>query len=143
MRQCRVPAKEPLLGQRLVVALGRVEHQLDDALSVATYGHESPDIHSQPPGDRRPHLLGVEFLALDGGRLHHIDRQRVVGSFLTLAQPILVFNGDGVDDSVDLSLTLVPSAPAAATLGLAILGIASLRPIPFRVSSGAWPRIDR
>ena len=45
--------------------LGRVEHHLDDALDIAVSGRQRADIHPQPAGDRRAHLVAVELLAFD------------------------------------------------------------------------------
>ena len=70
--QRRVPAEQPLLGQRLGVVLRGVEHHLDDALNVAVRRRQRADIHAETPGDGGAHLIPVEDFALDLAGLEHV-----------------------------------------------------------------------
>lgn len=70
--QRRVPAEQPLVGQRRVEVPRGVEHHLDDALDVAIDRRECGCLHAEPAGERGSHLPGVQALALDLAGLHHV-----------------------------------------------------------------------
>src|ERR1700733_14305376 len=66
-----MPAEESLLGQRRVVALGGVEHHLDDAFDVSVDGGEGTDVETEAARYGRAHLLLVEDFAFDFAGLDH------------------------------------------------------------------------
>ena len=55
-----MPGEQPLLGERLVEFLRGVEHHFDDAFDIAAGLGQAGDIESEPAGDRRADLVGVQ-----------------------------------------------------------------------------------
>src|SRR5476651_764707 len=81
-KQRRVPRKEPFGGERLVVVARGVEHHFDYAFDITVRGLECADIHAEPPGNRGPHLFGVQLFPLDLAALEHIGGQGLQHGFL-------------------------------------------------------------
>ncbi|WP_247321009.1 hypothetical protein [Bradyrhizobium sp. 141] len=57
------------------ILLRRVEHHLDDALDVAIRRNQPADIHAEPPGDRRTHLIATKDSTFDLAGLQHVLSQ--------------------------------------------------------------------
>ena len=77
-----VPSEQPFGAQRLGIALGRIEHHLDDAFDIAVAGNQSGNVHAEAAGNRGAHLLAIEMLALDLARLDHVFGQRLEDGLL-------------------------------------------------------------
>ncbi|GAA0644684.1 hypothetical protein GCM10009101_17020 [Brevundimonas lenta] len=60
-----VPTKEPVVGERLVVALSGVEHHLDDAFDVPVCRNETANVHPQATGDGGANLVLIEDFAFN------------------------------------------------------------------------------
>ena len=77
-----VPVEQALFREGLFVVACCVQHQFDDAFDVPVHVQQPAGAHAEPPGDRRPHLLRVEVLALDLAALHYLLGQCVEHSLL-------------------------------------------------------------
>ena len=71
-----MPGEQALVGQRLGVFLGGIEHHLDDALDVPVGRRQRADIHPQPARDRGSNLILFQDLALDLTGLDDLLGQR-------------------------------------------------------------------
>ena len=67
-----MPAEQALLGDEHGVVGGCVQHHLDDALNLPARTRSSADSEAKPAGDRRPHLVGVDRLPLNGPGLDEV-----------------------------------------------------------------------
>ena len=81
-----MPAEQPLVRQRLVIAARGVEHHLDDAFDVAVRGLEAADVEAQTPRHRRADLFGIELLTFDFAGLQDVFGQRFEDGFLLKAK---------------------------------------------------------
>ena len=72
-----MPAQQPLLGQRRLEALGRVQQHLHHPLHGPVRRRQRPDVHAQAPGQGGTHLLPVERLAFDQARLQDVLGERL------------------------------------------------------------------
>lgn len=80
-------------------------------------------------------INGAYFNALFSGSTfgginisQYFNAQPLSGTYLLFElNPVLVFNGEGIDEAVDLTISLVPSPGAAAPLAVGVLGFASRR----------------
>ena len=61
-----MPGEETVLGQWLVELAGGIKHHFDDAFHVAAGPREAGYVEAKPSSDRRPNLIGVQSLSLDG-----------------------------------------------------------------------------
>jgi len=51
-KQGRMPRKEPLVSERLLIVARRVEHHFNDALDIAVRRLKRADIHAETAGNR-------------------------------------------------------------------------------------------
>jgi hypothetical protein len=70
-----MPIEKTLRGEWLLVGARRIQHYLDDSIHRPVRRYQPANIHAKAPGEGGPHLLCVEFLALDFARLQYIDGQ--------------------------------------------------------------------
>src|SRR5260221_13161335 len=73
-KERRMPAEEPVRGERLVVPARGIEHHLDDPLDMAIRRLECSDIDSEAAADPRTDLFRVELVSLDLAALEHVGR---------------------------------------------------------------------
>ena len=81
-KQGRVPREEPFGCEWLTVVAGGVEDHLDDSLDVPVRRLQRADVHAEPAGDRRSHLVGFELFPLDLTALEDVGGQRPQDGFL-------------------------------------------------------------
>ena len=82
-----MPPEEAVRHERLIVVSSRVEHHLDDALDVPVRGLQRAHVHAEPPGNRRPDLLGFQSLSLDLAALQNVSGQGLENGFLLELDP--------------------------------------------------------
>ena len=77
-----MPTKQSIFRQRLAVVLRRINHHLYDAFNIPVCGNCTGDVHPQPSGDGRTHLLRVEVFAFDLAGFHNVEREGFKLGFL-------------------------------------------------------------
>ena len=80
--QRRMPCKEALFREGLVKVLAGIQHHFDNTLDVSICGNRPRNVHAQPPGNGRTHLIRVQVLAFDFAGLDDIQCQRLQFGFL-------------------------------------------------------------
>ena len=80
--QRRMPGKEAVVGEGLVKVLGGIERHFHNTLNVPVCGNRPGNVHAQPPGDGRAHLIRVQVLAFDFTGLDDIQCQCLQLGFL-------------------------------------------------------------
>src|SRR5262245_19414931 len=70
--QRRMPAKEALGAEPLVIVLRRVEHHFDDAFDVTVSSLQAANVDAESARDRRADLFSVQLLAFDLAALQHV-----------------------------------------------------------------------
>lgn len=82
-----MPRKEPLVSERLLIVVRRVEHHFNDALDTAVRRLKRADIHAETAGNRGSDLVGVQLLTLDFTALDHIGGESLQYGLLTESEP--------------------------------------------------------
>src|SRR5271168_5024155 len=77
-----MPRKEPLSSEWEVKMTRGVEHHFNHSLDLSIGWLESADIEAKTPGNRGPHLLGVEPFPFDLAALEHVRCQGLEHSLL-------------------------------------------------------------
>jgi hypothetical protein len=71
-KQARVPRVQPFLGQWGGIILRGIKHHLDNAFDIVTSRGGSAEFQAESAGDRRPHLVRIQFFPFDRAGFDHI-----------------------------------------------------------------------